>query len=391
MNCLKRYLNAAFKRIGWFFVSSIFYIMRVFPIKKGRIYISNYFGKGYGDSPKYICNELLKYRDEFRIVWCLNDLNCSLPSGIRKVKNNTIKNIYEMCIAEIWIDNCRKPIYVRKRKGQYYIQTWHGDMGNKKSEGEAIESLSRSYIASAKNDSKMADLFLSGNEWFSRVIRKAYWYNGEIANFGSPRRDILYNSTEEAKENIKKALGINNKVKIVLYAPTFRKKQDLESLQLYDLKWEMIIDALGERFGGEWIGICRLHPNISKMSSLLKFPDCVVDATSYQDMQELLMISDICISDYSSSIFEFAVTKKPSFVYAPDYEDYISNDRQYQFSVDELPFPFAIKTGDLIKNIKSFNNEEYLMKLDYFYNDVLHIYKEGDASKKVAELLLNRR
>lgn len=383
---MKKYIYALLRRIAWFFVLISHFIMRIFPVRNNKIFISNYYGKGYGDNAKYICEELLKSDKNYDIVWLVNDLSYSLPKAVRKVKNNTLKSIYELCTAGVWIDNCRKPLYVRKRKNQYYIQTWHADIGFKKIEKEAINSLSPSYIKAAKNDSKMIDVVISGNEWFTDLINKSFWYSGEIAKYGSPRRDIFYSVTDDEINDIKRKINIDSNVKIVLYAPTFRKVQSEKDLGVYDIAWEKVLEALESRFGGKWMGLIRLHPNISKLSRSLNYPKNVIDVTSYPDMQELLLASDVCITDYSSSVLEFAITKKAGFIFATDYEEYIK-DRELTFDLKLLPFPFSNNNEELVDSILSFDKDKYLSEHKKFYGETLGMYDDGEASKKVVSLI----
>lgn len=296
---------------------------RLVPIKNNKILICNNYGKGYGDNPKYICNELIKKSRKFDIVWALTDITDEMPEGIRKVKYKSFLFFYEMATAKVWIDNYRKYQYMKKRKGQFYIQTWHGDVGLKKSEGDAEQSLSETYIRDAKNDSMMIDVFVSGNTFMTRCIRRAFWYSGKVAEIGSPRRDVLYSASKSDVARIKKILNLDLTHKLFLYAPTFRHGEDRGSLEVCRLDWKQTKVALERRFGGIWTGMVRLHPNLAAYYDDLRIPDDVVNVNNYPDMQELLLIADCCISDYSSSLFEFAVTGKIGFIYAEDISAYI--------------------------------------------------------------------
>ena len=101
------------------------YLFRVFPVKNNKIFFSNFDGKGYGDNPKYICEGLIDSGYKYDIVWELDDFNETLPDNIRKVRHNSFSALFESVTAKVWIDNYRKNIWFRKRKGQLYIQTWH--------------------------------------------------------------------------------------------------------------------------------------------------------------------------------------------------------------------------------------------------------------------------
>ena len=140
---------------------SLFFIFRIFPIQRNKIVIDNYAGKGFGDNGKYIALELLRRKCDFDIVWLARNLKEEFPDGIRLVSYASLKSIYEQATAKVWIDNLRKASYVRKRSGQYYIMTWHGGIGPKKIEKEAEDQLGEEYLQGAKNDSKMANLFLA--------------------------------------------------------------------------------------------------------------------------------------------------------------------------------------------------------------------------------------
>ena len=381
MYLIRRIVLALGRRIKWCFITMGMYLMRVFPIKENKIVFLNYYGKGYGDNAKYICDLLKKQSDKYELVWALHNMQNSLPVEVRPVKYGSLKFYYDLCTAKIWINNCRMPLYIRKRKQQFYIQTWHGDMCIKKTEGDAQGALYPSYIKGAKNDSRMANLFVTGNEWMVEIYRRAYWYEGEVFRSGYPRRDILYRISSEEKGRIKKSLGINQEEKVVLYAPTFREKTDL---RVFMINWDLLLSALKDRFGGNWRGMIRLHPNISRMANQLNLPKDIINVTDYDDMQELLAMCDICITDYSSSVLEFAVTGKPGFIFAVDYDDY-KKERDVYFEFSELPFPFAMDNEQLANNILAFDSEQYKARHQAFYKDRLKVFEDGTASEKLAE------
>lgn len=363
----------------------LFYIFGVLPIKKNKIVCSNFNGRGYGDSPKYICNELFKRKRNYDIVWVIGSDDLQLPIGIRTVRYGSLKFIYEMSTAKVWIDNCRKPYYVKKRHNQYYIQTWHGDMGIKKAEGDA-NNLDKKYEKKARRDSQHADLFITGTEWAAKRYQEAHFYKGEVAKCGLPRRDILYSEDQELRKSIKRRLNISEDEKILIYAPTFRDTMNKSVLKCYELDWEKILKTLSSRFGGKWRGLIRLHPNIINAATKLTFPETVIDVTNYPDMQELLFVSDCCISDYSSSLLEFAITGKVGFIFATDYKEY-KNIRDVHFSLDFTPFPISENNDEMIHNIACFDRNEYNIKLHRFYGDYFGVLDAKNASEYVVDVL----
>ncbi|MFQ9037167.1 CDP-glycerol glycerophosphotransferase family protein [Hungatella sp.] len=163
-------------------ISMIFYLFRVFPINNNKIVIASFGGKGYGSEGKAIADRLMEARNDLDIVWLVRNPDEKLPKDIRGIKFASIKAIYEQVTAKVWIDNRRKPGYVRKRRGQYYIHTWHGGGPCLKwVEKDASDTLPREYIEYAINDSKMANLMVSGSDWRTKNMRDSFWYDGEIA------------------------------------------------------------------------------------------------------------------------------------------------------------------------------------------------------------------
>ncbi len=382
---MKKVIRGILRGCRYFLYVCMYRFFGLFPIKKNKIFIVSYGGKGYGDNGKYIVEALLSSGENYEIFWSVKDLNAEMPQGIKKVKYFSVKAVYHEATAKVWIDNTRKESWVRKRKKQFYIQTWHGDVGMKKVEKDTEAALPPLYVKAAKHDSKMADLFVSGNEWTSRLYRSAFWYDGEIAKVGYPRRDILYKSS--AVEGLKEKVGLPKEAHVLLYAPTFRSHQmycDTPDLSVYKLPWTEVLAAFSSRFGGEWIGALRLHPNVSKFAKELQLPDGVYNVTDYADMQELLAVADACISDYSSSPFDFSVTGKPSFIYATDYEAY-KKDRDTYFTFEELPFPLAQTKEALLENITCFDEEAYAEKHRQFYEERIGLYEEGNASQRIVD------
>lgn len=358
-------------------------LILIFPIKKNKIVICNYYGKGYGDNGKYIVEEIIRRELDYDIVWLLKkDLfgKCKFPPNIRIVLYNSIRGLYEMATSKIWIDNCRKTFYPIKRKNQYYIQTWHGSVMLKKVEKDAENKLDITYINSCKNDSKMADLFLSNSKFTSNLFKKSFWYDGKIFECGSPRNDILINRPNDIKNKVFRYFGLDDDTKIVLYAPTFRVDSNME---VYNLKFIQILTALKKKHGCNWIFLVRLHPNISQKADAVSYNAQVINATNYDDMQELMVASDILMTDYSSTMFEFMLMQKPVFLYTTDIAEYIT-DRDLYFDIFSLPFPVAENNDKLLEYISSFNEAQYLNAVASFTNEIVLI-DDGRATEKIVE------
>lgn len=356
-----------------------FYLFRIFPINKRKIVFNNFDGKGYGDNPKYIAEYILKNNLGLEMVWLVNDTcDSSIPDHIRMVKNHTLAAVYELVTAGTWVDNNRKSFVTRKRSKQYYIQTWHGCMMMKKIEKDAEDKLDFLYLKSAANDSKMIDLCLSNSDFMTKFYEESFWYKGDVLQCGSPKTDFLLNSTSDDVRKIKEKLNIPLEKKIVLYAPTFRSDKNTD---VYISEFEKLLEQLESVYKGDWIVLVRLHPAMTEKSSTFCYSEKVINLSTYSDMQDLLIISEVLITDYSSTMFEFYLMNKIVFLYATDVYNYES-ERGLYFSFDHIPFPKAKTFEDLLKVIEGFDINKYDQEVDVFMQSI-GFTETGDACQKL--------
>lgn len=320
-------------------------ICKTTPIKRNRIVFSSYYGRGYSDSPKAICEVLRKSGEDLDLVWLCKDEAAAktLPEGVRAVPVNGVEKTRTLASARVWVDNCRKYENI-KRKSQFYLQTWHG-FALKRLEADAAAQLPEDYIAAAKGDSAQCDLIVTGSGFMEKIYRNSFWYEGPVLRTGTPRNDIFYRDHKELHAKVCKALGLPENRKLALYAPTFRGDHSTDA---YRLDAEMVRRKAAGNFKGEWTVLIRLHSNVAEQSAGL-FPydgKTVVDATAYPDMQELLCAADLLITDYSSSMFDYALMGKPIVRFATDIEAY-QKDRNFYFPLERLPFPLARSNEEL--------------------------------------------
>ena len=377
-------MNKVLVNIKKIIATVIINVFNCFPIKNNKIFLFSYYGSQYGCNPKYISEYIVKNypNDKFDVVWAFNDISSKDHiQDVRKVKIMTIRYFYELCTSKVIITNFRTVDMFKKRKNQYYIQTWHSSLRLKQIEKDAEDSLPENYIKMAKEDSKKCDLLLSGCKYSTDIFKRAFWYNGEIFEHGTPRNDLLAKVDEQYKADIKKKLNISNNTKLVLYAPTFRKNDDLE---VYNLHYKEVLNSLKLKFGGDWRFCVKLHPHLISKSEQLNYGDDVLDLTKYDDIQELLAISDVLISDYSSLMFDFGLTKRPCFLYVPDLDEYTNQDRKLYFDIEQLPFINTKSSINLVEKIRDFDKEIYNKELDRFL-DSIGSFEHGDACKKLVD------
>lgn len=357
---------------------------RFLPVKKNKVVLSSFGGKDFGDNPKAIALELLKSGEDLDLVWLTREKNPSLPEGIRPCPFGTPQAVMELSTAKVWVDNSRGGAHFKK-KGQFYLQTWHG-FPLKRIERAAEKQLPGSYVNQCKKDSSFIDLMVSGSDFLTRVYREDFWYDGEIAQFGSPRNDIFFRENPELQRKIRDFFGLEADRKLLLYAPTFRSDK---STDCYCLDAEAALAACEARFGGEWSALIRLHPNVAAQSAGL-FPydgQRILDGTGYPDMQELLAVTDLLVTDYSSSMFDYALSGRPCIQFAVDIAEY-QKDRDFYFPLEELPFPLARSAGELNQLIEHYD-ETSTGRWQAFHTE-MGFAEDGGASARCARWILDR-
>ena len=364
------------------------FIRMFMPVRKGTVMCWSYDFKQYSCNPRYLTEYLLENNPELKIYWVFKNIPSSgVDSRIKCIRFHSWEYYKIANTAEFMITNCRTDsyrYYWKKRPGQKYMMLWHGGVALKKIEKDAEGQLGFSYLMKARRDSKMCDLMISGCKAQTELLQNKFWYDGEILESGIPRNDIFFakDTHVNIRERICKQYDISPESRIVLYAPTFRRGHSLDP---YRIEWSEVVPELRRLYGTDQVRIfLRLHPNLmnkADTSPLLNDP-AVVDVTRYHDMQELLCISDMLITDYSSSMFDFSMLMTPCIIYATDIEQY---DRGYYYSFSEMPYPVARNQQELTDTLKEINLEEHLAKVNEFMTGTIGIFERGTACKAIAE------
>lgn len=373
------------------FIKAFLMFLELFPLKNKILFIS-YYGKGLECNPRYICQELLRRGCNYELYWAISNKKS------RKGKDDRINFIrykgllfyFHLATSKMWISNVRLPYYWPKSREQLYIQTWHSGIGLKKCESDVINHLSKVYVKHAMHDASITDLMISNSTWESELYRRAFWYKGEILECGLPREDIFAPDSEEAKISKCKVLEkysleeVQN-LHLLLYVPTFRVDG---SLKAYDIDYDRLVCALEKRWGGNWRIILRLHPNIQNKQTQITYGSKILNGSQYGEINDLIIASDVVISDYSSCMFDAMLAGKNVFLYASDISEY-ENDRGMLFRFEELPFSLSTNNDELINNINTFNEKIYIQSCQEF-KEKIGLFDLGNASKAVVDWIEER-
>lgn len=361
-------------------------------VEQQKIVLDNYMGKSYGCNPKYVTEELLRRNCNLDIVWTVKNAKQhegEMPKGVRLVEYGSPEAFLAYATAKVWVGNYHLVAYfnkgLMKKPEQTYIQMWHGSFGIKKIENDCKNlTQDKNWTVLAEKNSRYTDYWISNSKFETEVYRQAFWDVDRVLEYGHPRNDIFFGEGLAKAKNAVETYIRRKNCKLLIYVPTFRDDS---------MEWEQQVDyrqlkeSLEQRFSGEWLILVRMHPRMKAYASkLIPENDYCIDVTDYPDIQELLAASDVAITDYSSAIFDFLLTGRPAFIYAPDYLEY-KQMRGLYYPLEETPFSIANDNQKLAKNIAAFDEAVYKEKVFTFLEGKGAV-EDGNAAKRVADLII---
>lgn len=357
---------------------------RFLPLQR-KVVFCHFFGKNYADEPKFIFLALHKKDPSIKCIWIAQNSEWPMPEGMKAVKYMSFAAIYHWYTAQIWVDSCKTTYRTPKRKGQFFLECWHGTLPLKQIEADVEKYLSKDYLSKAKSDSQIIDLMYSNNDFMFNLFKNRFWYNGTVLKCEEPRISILKRG-KSIRPKVENVFPQIKEKKIIVYAPTFRN--DAES-DVYFWNYSTAIKACEKKFGGSFAFFIKLHPNVIDNPHYKKNPEGVINASCYSDLQELMAVADVVITDYSSAMFEFGTTGKPVFLYCPDLEEYTSTDRPFYFNLKQLPFRISKAESTLANDILQFDDNDYYKKIQAFYNSI-GFNDSGYGDEFIADILLSK-
>lgn len=352
----------------------------IIPVKRNRIYLSADRGSGICCNPLYIYRYMRKnYPGKYEYIWQYD--GSSDKEDTIYVKPRSKKDFYYILTSRVLISNDGFGSFIPKRKNQIFINTWHGGGAYKKS---GVDFITDQHPVDSKINQicgRQTDIFVSSSRMFSKVMSTAKMVPlKRFLECGMPRNDLLITGTDEnIVWKVKKYFGISQDKKLVLFAPTYRGEEQSAEFQS-ELNTKECIKALEKRFGGEWVFLMRKHHFVKDT----KYGDCM-NASDYPDMQELLYATDVFITDYSSTIWDYSLTFKPGFLFVPDLKQY-GKERSFYTDPETWAFPLA-ETNEELQNLILEYDEKTSQDKIKKHHRLLGYKESGYASKIIAELI----
>ena len=368
------------------------------------VVFDSFMGRKYSCSPRAIYEEMLKQNrfNDFKFVWAFKNIEGKKEISELKraelVKYNSLEYLEICSKAKYIITNSRIPEVIKLKKEQVYVQNWHGtplkrlgyditiDGGNAMN---SLKDLRKKY----KEDAERYTYMVSPSKFVTEKYKSCFNLaennpNVKIIEKGYPRNDFLYTYKESDIERIKKALGIKENKKIILYAPTWRDNQH-ESGMGYTYEIGINFDKMRETLEKDYIILFRPHYFIANQFNFKKYSGFVYDVSDYDEINDLYIIADILITDYSSVFFDYANLKRPIIFYMYDLKEYEENIRGFYIGLDELPGKIVETEVALIDEIINVtNNFKYNEKYKNF-NEKFNYLDDGKSSERVVGEIIN--
>ena len=356
-----------------------------YGINPKKVIFSSFEGRSYNDNPRYISERLHALCPEAEIVWLFQTKTIDrvqVPPYVKKQYRITRAGLIEQATARFWVDNFRhtESLYLAPGK-QFYIQTWHGDRGFKRV-GDDNEKLDHKVLRMENQCAMM----IAGSEFGKGTYRTAFHFEGEVLMDGCPRNDILLRNDPDEAAAMRRKLGIPVGVKLLMYAPTYRDALE-RCAQDAVLDISATLDHLEKTTGETWRCLYRAHYLNTALN--VKADERLIDAGSYPEMAELLLVTDMLITDYSSCGGDFALLRRPLFLYHADAEEYLRESRSFYFDIEKSPFLVAHDQAELERLIDETDAEkarENCEALDAFFGTT----ETGHAADAVCKYIMDR-
>lgn len=378
-------LNLAW-RLGRYFLLFVGKFVRV--NQKSMIFCS-LGGRGFNDSPKVIYDAICSdpYFNEWNLIWVFTDPDkMSIPRG-KKIKVDTLQFFLTILKTKVWICNSHMDRgFNLRRKENLYVETWHGSP-LKKIEGEenknSLHTKPRRNLRSLDETTIRCAQSAYDQEIFSRI------WNASKNSFimcDLPRNDELTRYTEPQVKSIKSKLKIAEGKKVIFYTPTYREYLVNENNEVYIAppidfgKWKRLL-------GDEYVVMVRAHYAVVE-SLNLKENDFLKDVSTYSSINDLYAISDMMISDYSSTFIDYSIFERPMFCFAYDFDEYDSLRGFYIDMKTELPCDIDYDEDSLLKHILNLNYEDAITRAKAFHNRFAP--NAGHATEAIIKLIKER-
>lgn len=350
---------------------------------------SSFDGRRGDDSPRAVHDELVRRGVALDHLWVVADRTVPVPPDARTVVHGSSAWYEALARSRHVVTNSHLPAFFRRRDGQHVVQTWHGTPVKRFGQdlaGTLCADLTHMWPQPQRGG--QWSLLLSPGAQSTPVLRRALAFDGEVAETGLPRNDLLgAEDRDKIAEEVRARLGLPPGRTVVLYAPTVR---DDEAYDAGHQRLHLAADlaALEAELGATHVLLVRAHPLVA--DTVPAGGGFVRDVTGHPDLAELLLAADVLVTDYSSLLADFAVTGRPILLHTPDLAHMRDTLRGFAFDFEaRAPGPLLATTPELVEALRdpAAAVRPHAAAYDAFRAAFCHL-DDGRAASRVADLIL---
>lgn len=323
-------------------------LQRRLPLCDSILFVS-FDGHSCTDSPLAIADELRRRGDRRDQIWAVRDRAVPVPAGARSVLIGTADYFAALGRSRYLIANDHMPQPHRSRPSQRYVQTWHGTP-LKRLGYDIVKPTFASggrFFDFMAGDVAQWDLFISPNPFSTPIMRQAFKYSGEISETGYPRNDaLLVGQTPARIAQTRRRLGLPAGKRVAMYVPTWRDNQHDGAVYRFDLRLDLA--RARQRLADNFVLLIRGHHLMAGWELATAHPGFVFDVTGYPDINDLLGLTDVLITDYSSVMFDFAPSGRQLLFFTYDLEQYRDQLRGFYFDLETAAPGPLLATSDQV-------------------------------------------
>lgn len=347
------------------------------PVDEKMILFVSFMGKSFNDSPKAIYDYIKgqpKFQD-YRCIWAFEHPE-KYPE-LETVKIDTPAYFKCALKSKYWITNTNieRGLHFKKKK-QKYLNTWHG---------VALKHIGNDCPGRKDFNFKSVDYLVVSGDYDEKVFRSAFRAKEEsYLRCGMPRNEELWLANDEKKKTLRAQMNIPENKKVILYAPTWRDSAD--GGRSYSIKPPIHFEEWKKQLGDDYIVLFRAHHQTTEVLGV-EFNEFVRDVSDYPAVNDLMIASDMLITDYSAIAFDYSILCKPILCYAYDYDSYLAERGTY-FEIDErYPNKSCRTEEDVLRRIISINYEAEFARTRTFRDEFIRY--GVDATKKCVNALFS--
>ncbi|TPX03789.1 hypothetical protein FJ656_15275, partial [Schumannella luteola] len=348
---------------------------RATPVPEDAVFLESFYGQSASDNPLGIARTLRRMRPDVTRYWSVVDGSVAVPEGdVRLIEGSRewwrVRGSARVLIVNDWL---RKRF--RRRRHQHVLQTWHGTMLKRLALDRAGVG-ARTRVA-VRRESARWDALLAQNAYSARIFRSAYAFTRGTWDEGYPRNDRLVSGADAGA--IRRAVGIPDDARVVLYAPTWRDDRT-EMVDYLDLT------TFARELGDDHVLLVRGHSRTLRYGRDLE-AEGLVDVTSYPNVADLLEVADVLVTDYSSVMFDFSATGRPIIFFTPDLAHYSSDLRGFYFDLlAEAPGPVVRTREELLDAIADADASRHRYRQQAArWRERFTPLDDGDAGRRVVQ------